>query len=85
VSAEDFGPDGEVSGEVIFEIRRVGAIQRVAAIHVASGVEVVIQAPESAALADVQALAVRKLKRVLSGGSDAEISAAPTPGRGKLI
>jgi hypothetical protein len=63
-----------VSGEdrdVIFEITRIGDAQRVAAIDVASGVEVVVQAPASAALADVRALALRKLERALSedGGS----------------
>jgi len=58
-----------VSGEdrdVIFEITRIGDAQRVAAIDVASGVEVVVQAPASAALADVRALALRKLERALS-------------------
>ena len=54
--------------EVIFEITRIGDIQRVAAVHVASGVEVVIQAPASAALADVRALALRKLQKKLQGG-----------------
>ena len=59
--------------EVIFEITRVGEIQRVAAVHVQTGVEVVIQAPASAALADVRALALRKLERALAE--------APTPPR----
>jgi hypothetical protein len=57
-----------VSGEerdVIFEITRIGGVQRVAAIDVASGVEVVVQTPANAALADVRALALRKLKRAL--------------------
>jgi hypothetical protein len=60
----------EVEAEVIFEITRIGDVQRVAAVHVASGAEVVVQAPASAALADVQALALRKLERALqeSGG-----------------
>jgi len=53
-------------GEVIIEITRVGDIQRVAAVHVATGVEVVVQAPASAALADVRALVMRKLERALS-------------------
>jgi hypothetical protein len=52
--------------EVIFEITRVGDVQRVAAVDVASGVEVVVQAPANAALADVRALALRKLERALS-------------------
>ena len=59
-----------MSGEerdVIFEITRIGGVQRVAAIDVASGVEVVVQTPANAALADVRALALRKLKRALVG------------------
>jgi hypothetical protein len=75
---------GEADGEVIFEIRRIGAIQRVAAIHVSSGVEVVVQAPESAALVDVQALALRKLNRILSGSRDQPHVPRATR-RGKLI
>ena len=59
--------------EVIFEITRVGEVQRVAAVHVQTGVEVVIQAPASAVLADVRALALRKLERALVQ--------APTPPR----
>jgi hypothetical protein len=66
-------------GEVIFEITRVGDIQRVAAVHVASGVEVVIQAPASASLADVRTLALRKLERAL-GAPKPE-----PPPRGKLV
>ena len=62
--------DPDTGGEVIFEITRVGDVQRVAAVHVASGVEVVIQAPASAALVDVRALALNKLKRKLSGESE---------------
>lgn len=66
--------------EVIFEITRIGDAQRVAAIDVASGVEVVVQAPASAALADVRALALRKLVRALS-----ENGAAGDGRRGKLV
>jgi hypothetical protein len=51
--------------EVIIEITRVGDVQRIAAVDVATGVEVVVQAPAQAALADVRALALKKLKRVL--------------------
>lgn len=63
--------------EVIFEITRIGDAQRVAAIDVATGVEVVIQAPANAALADVRALALSKLKRALAS--------APTPPRPGII
>jgi hypothetical protein len=76
-----------VSGEdleVIFEITRVGDAQRVAAIDVATGVEVVIQAPAHAALADVRALALRKLEWALRGDHGDE--EAPPPERpGKIV
>ena len=66
--------------DVIFEITRIGDVQRAAAVHVITGVEVVIQAPASAALADVRALALRKLQRALAS------EAATTPARpGKLV
>ena len=52
--------------DVIFEITRVGDVQRIAAVDVATGVEVVVQAPANAALADVRALALKKLERALS-------------------
>lgn len=71
--------------EVIFEITRIGDAQRVAAIDVATGLEVVVQAPAKAALADVRALALRKLKRALQGDAD-EGEAGGGDGRpGKLI
>lgn len=60
--------DGE--REVIFEITRVGDVQRVAAVDVATGTEVVVQAPATAALADARALALRKLEKALQ---DAEV------------
>jgi len=72
VSADD--PD------VIFEITRIGDIQRVAAVHVATGTEVIVQAPASAALADVRILALRKLERVLSTAAT-----APDNRPGKLV
>jgi hypothetical protein len=72
---------GDDAGEVIFEIIRVGDVQRVAAVHVATGVEVVVQAPANAALADVRALALRKLERALKGEGDAERSDRP----GKIV
>ncbi len=53
--------------EVIFEITRIGDIQRVAAVDVATGAEVVVQAPANAAMADVRALALKKLERMLAG------------------
>jgi hypothetical protein len=66
------GARDRVSGEdreVIFEITRVGDAQRVAAVDVATGVEVVIQAPAHASLSDVRTLALRKLEWVLKRGN----------------
>lgn len=75
--------DDGAGGEVIFETVRIGEILRVAAIHVATGTEVVVQAPAAAALADVRALALRKLERALTGGRD---EPSPRPERrGKLV
>jgi hypothetical protein len=74
VSAED-------PGDVIFEITRIGDVQRVAAVHVASGVEVVVQAPANAALVDVRTLALRKLERALAGESGGGADTRP----GKLV
>jgi hypothetical protein len=71
---------GEGEREVIFEIVRVGDVQRIAAVDVATGVEVVVQAPAQAALADVRALALRKLERALAGEGD-----APPERPGKLV
>ncbi len=73
--------DREDAGEVIFEIVRIGDVQRVAAIDAATGVEVVIQAPANAALADVRALALRKLERALAGDSSDETTPPPRPGK----
>ncbi|MEQ1617546.1 MAG: hypothetical protein ABL883_04280 [Terricaulis sp.] len=64
--------------EVIFEITRLGEVQRVAAIDVETGTEVVIQAPANAALVDVRALALRKLERAL--GEEEPAPVPPKPG-----
>lgn len=72
-----------MSGErdVIFEVTRIGDAQRVAAIDVQTGVEVVVQAPAKAALADVRALALRKLERALKGDDEEGDAAPPRPGK----
>lgn len=70
--------------EIIFETVRIGDAQRMAAVDVATGVEVVVMAPAGAALEDVQALALRKLERALAGEGGGE-DAKPPPGRGKLV
>lgn len=77
------GARSGVSGaprEVLFEITRIGEVQRVAAVDTATGVEVVVQAPASASLADVRALALRKLERALAGEDG-----APPERPGKLV
>ena len=56
--------------EVIFEIIRIGDVQRIAAVDVKTGIEVVVQAPANAALADVRRLALRKLKKALADQMD---------------
>jgi hypothetical protein len=53
-------------GEVIIEMRPVGAVVRVAAIDVASGTEVVVFGPATAPQRALEELAVNKLKRKLS-------------------
>ena len=67
--------------EVIFEITRIGDVQRVAAVDVATGVEVVVQAPANAALADVRGLALKKLQRALSAEDGESGAAATRPGK----
>lgn len=74
---------GETEREVIFEITRVGDVQRIAAIDVATGLEVVVQAPAHTALADARALALRKLEWALKSEAGGD---QPPPQRpGKLV
>ncbi len=49
------------SGEVYFEFTAIGANVKVAAIHAASGTEVSVMGPASAARSDLERLALRKL------------------------
>jgi hypothetical protein len=67
--------------DVIFEITRIGDAQRVAAIDVVTGIEVVVQAPASAGLVDVRDLALRKLQRALKREDGDGDGAAPRPGK----
>jgi len=53
-------------GEVIIEMRPVGAVVRVAAIDVATGTEVIVFGPSTAPQRALEELAVAKLKRRLS-------------------
>jgi hypothetical protein len=53
-------------GEVYFEYRAIGATVRVAALHAATGTETVVIGPVQAAPADLERLALRKLKAALA-------------------
>jgi MinD-like ATPase involved in chromosome partitioning or flagellar assembly len=55
--------------EIIIEIQRIGAILRVAAVDVATGTEVVFQAPASASRASIDRLAASKLQYVMRKGT----------------
>lgn len=72
--------------EVFFEITVIGETARVAAIDVASGVEVVTMGPVTAGQAALEQLALRKLERALSGaGTASDDDDAPPPRPGKLV
>jgi hypothetical protein len=62
------GADGTPEGEVYFEFTPVGASVKVAAIDAATGTEVSIVGPARASQADLQKLALRKLKARLKAG-----------------
>ena len=64
--------------EIIIEIQRIGAILRVAAVDVATGTEVVFQAPASASRLAIQRLAADKLRYVLRKAA-ASKSSDPDP------
>ncbi len=51
--------------EVLFEFTVVGAVMKVAAIDAATGVEVTVMGPVHASRADLQKLALGKLRRRL--------------------
>jgi hypothetical protein len=53
------------AGEIIIETQRIGAILRVAAVDVATGTEVVFQAPATASRASIERLAANKLRYVM--------------------
>jgi hypothetical protein len=54
------------AGEVIIEMRPIGAVVRVAAIDVATGTEVVVMGPASASPQSLEQVAIAKLKRRLA-------------------
>lgn len=53
------------SGEVLFEFVQLGQQMRVAAIHADTGTEVVVITPRSASRAQMQQLALAKLRKKL--------------------
>jgi hypothetical protein len=58
--------DRESPREVLFEFTPVGAVVRVAAIDAATGIEVTVMGPVSAARSDLERLALQKLKARLA-------------------
>ena len=59
--------DGSGGGEVYFEFTAIGRTVKVSAIDAATGVEVSVIGPANAARADLQRLALQKLKARLAG------------------
>ena len=60
------------ASEIIVETQRIGASLRVAAVDVATGTEVVFQAPATASRASIDRLAASKLRYVLNKERDAQ-------------
>lgn len=58
-------PTGRVSGETYFEFTAIGRQVRVAAIDADTNVEVVVMGPATATQAQLQTLALNKLRRRL--------------------
>ena len=58
--------------EVYFELTRIGASVKVAAIDAATGTEVSVMGPASAAPSDLQRLALAKLRARLAKGASGE-------------
>jgi hypothetical protein len=61
--------DASGLGEVLFEFTAIGHSVKVVAIHAASGVEVSVMGPASAARVDLERLALQKLAVRLCSGS----------------
>jgi hypothetical protein len=53
---------GDDQREVYFEFTSVGSVVRVAAIDAATGIEVTVMGPAAASQADLERLALQKLK-----------------------
>lgn len=58
-------PDDHGTGEIYLEFQSFGPQVRVIAMDASTGIEVFVVGPRSASQADLQTLAVRKLKRRL--------------------
>ena len=61
------GPADDELGEVLFEFTATGHSVKVVAIHAASGVEVSVMGPAAATRADLERLALQKLRVRLGG------------------
>jgi hypothetical protein len=60
----------EQNREVYFEFTAVGSVVKVAAIDAATGLEVAVMGPANAARADLERLALQKLKARLAKGTE---------------
>jgi hypothetical protein len=60
--------DGGASGEVYFEFTPIGGTVKIVAIDAATGTEVSVVGPARAAQADLERLALQKLKARLKAG-----------------
>jgi hypothetical protein len=56
---------GQERREVLFEFTAIGRVMRVAAIDAETGIEVVVMGPTHASRADLQKLALAKLRKRL--------------------
>jgi hypothetical protein len=61
------GPDER--REVLFEFTAIGAVMKVAAIDAQSGIEVTVMGPSHASRADLQKLALAKLRKRLENSN----------------
>lgn len=62
---KDQSPNSEPAGEILFEIRRLGNVLRVAALDPVSNIEVVVSGPAAGGEAPLRQLARNKLSRAL--------------------
>jgi hypothetical protein len=60
-----------LEGEVLFELRRIGAVVKVSAVHVQTNIEVSLAGPASAGAELLKAAALRKLAYMVRRQSQA--------------